>query len=234
MIDPDSSLGELAAEAPLRCALFERLRFDYCCGGGQTLSQACEQRGLDVETVRRMLEALEETRHDQHAADARDWRQSSIGELCDHIVTSHHDRMRAELPRIEELVCTVARVHGERRSELHFLKRLFVTIRKDLESHMDSEEGVLFPACRAAEASGTEVDRDLLAAHEREHASTGDAIAALSDLTNGYDATDALCRTHGSLLEALRQFELDLHRHIHEENNILFQRARELAGASVR
>jgi iron-sulfur cluster repair protein YtfE (RIC family) len=41
-----------------------------------------------------------------------------------------------------------------------------------------------------------------------------------------YDTSRALCRAHGTLLQALQSFELDLHRHIHEERNILFPHAR--------
>jgi hypothetical protein len=56
---------------------------------------------------------------------------------------------------------------------------------------------------------------------------------ALRDLSGDYDAEHALCATHRALLEALAAFELDLHQHIHEENNVLLPRVRELA-ADVR
>ena len=46
----------------------------------------------------------------------------------------------------------------------------------------------------------------------------------------GYGAQDrALCGTHRALLESLRELELDLHQHVHEENNILFPRVRAAA-----
>ncbi len=69
----------------------------------------------------------------------------------------------------------------------------------------------------------------LLVLHEQEHVDTGDALAALCKLAHGYDTDAALCRTHRSLLGALRHFELGLRQHIHEENNVLFPRARALA-----
>ena len=55
---------------------------------------------------------------------------------------------------------------------------------------------------------------------------------ALRDLSGDYDAEHALCGTHRALLEALAAFELDLHQHIHEENNVLLPRVRELAVAA--
>lgn len=229
MIDQDTSLGQLVAANPARAETFERLRLDYCCSGGQTLAQACERRGLDPETVSRMLEALESPSLDGRRLEQNDWRRASIAELCDHIVTAHHDRLRAELPRIEELLVTVVRVHGAQHHELHDLLRLFKSLRQELEAHIETEERVVFPACRAAEAGGAAVAEDVLALHEQEHEDTGDALVALRELAHDYDPAGALCGTHRRLLEAVHQLELDLHQHIHEENNVLFPRARALS-----
>jgi regulator of cell morphogenesis and NO signaling len=49
-------------------------------------------------------------------------------------------------------------------------------------------------------------------------------------LAGGYRTEDALCTTHRVLLESLAELERDLHRHIHEENNVLFPRLRERLG----
>lgn len=227
MIDPTASLGQLVAEWPTRAETFERLRLDYCCTGGQTLAQACERRGLDPETVCRMLEALESSSlAERQHFERNDWRHVSIAELCDHIITVHHDTLRAELPRIDELLTTVVRVHGAQHHELPDLLRLYRSLRRELESHIETEERVVFPACRAAEAEGVAIDTDVLAVHEQEHTETGDALVALRELADDYDPRVALCGTHRRLLDALRRLELDLHQHIHEENNILFPRAR--------
>ena len=58
-IDATATLGSLVAERPARASLLERLHLDYCCGGAQTLREACVRRGLDAETVRAVLEALD-------------------------------------------------------------------------------------------------------------------------------------------------------------------------------
>lgn len=226
MIDPSSSLGALVAEQPSRAEVFERLRLDYCCGGAQTLAQACAHAGLDVETVARMLAAFDAPRPARAPVEDCDWRRASIGELCDHIVAAHHDWLRAELPRLDELVARVVRVHGTDHPELNDLQRLFVAMRRDLESHIDTEERVVFPACRAVAAGRAAVDERALASREREHIATGDALAALRELTQDYDPDAAFCRTYRKLLDSLGRLELDLHQHIHEENNLLFPRAR--------
>jgi regulator of cell morphogenesis and NO signaling len=47
-------------------------------------------------------------------------------------------------------------------------------------------------------------------------------------LVGDYDPQQAVCSTHRALLDALAAFELDLHQHFHEENNVLLPRVREL------
>lgn len=231
-IEATASLVELVTERPARMPIFERLRLDYCCGGSQTLAQACDARGLDVDTVQRLLAALEQGEQPVGSVEERDWRQASIGELCDHIVSVHHNGLRGELPRIAELLATVVRVHGKGRPELELTERAFAALRAELEHHLQEEEQVLFPACRALEREDAAVDIALIERHEAEHVGVGRGLAALRELAGGYDASRALCSTHRSLLEALRHFEADLHQHVHEENNVLFPRVRELAAGS--
>lgn len=237
-IEPTASLAELAAERPARAKLFEALRLDYCCGGSQSLEEACAERGLDAATVGVLLDSLEAEAAALDPVEERDWRQASVGELCDHIVSVHHEGLREELPRIAELLATVVRVHGAERPELEITERTFAALRAELEPHLTEEEESLFPACRAldgeaAEASAlasfdvAEVER-----HQAEHAEVGHRLGALRELAGGYDDAQALCSTHRALLEALRAFEADLHRHVHEENNVLFPRVRELAAAN--
>lgn len=232
-VEQSSSLAELVTERPSRAQLFERLRFDYCCGGAQTLADACARRGLDAATVRALLEALDEDGSQVDSPEARDWRQAGIGELCDHIVSVHHEGVRRELPQIAELLATVVRVHGEGRPELAEIERVFGGVGDDLARHLKEEEEVLFPACRELERAGGDaaaVDGALIERHEAEHSGVGEGLARLRELAGDYDASQALCGTHRALLAALHHFESDLHQHVHEENNVLFPRVRELAG----
>jgi regulator of cell morphogenesis and NO signaling len=235
-IDQTASLAELVAERPSRARFFERLRLDYCCGGSQSLADACRDRGLDAGTVGELLEALDEDGPRADPPEERDWRQASIGELCDHILSAHHEGLRRELPQISELLATVVRVHGEGRDELEEAQLVFAGIRGELEHHLELEERELVPAIRALEADGpaaAAIDGTLIDRHEAEHLGVGEGLVRLRDLGNGYDTSAALCGTHRALLDALLHFESDLHQHVHEENNILFPRVRELAGLAA-
>lgn len=228
-IEPTRTLGALVAEQPARAAVFERLRLDYCCGGTQTLAGACREHGLELDAVQAALETSDAGGIDGGGCGERDWRDGSLGELCAHIVAVHHDGLRAAFPRIEGLLATVVRVHGAGHAELREVQEAFRQLRAELEPHLEREENVLFAACRELELGGAAVDEGLLSEHEREHAATGDALMPLRVLAGGYDPDSALCNTHRALLDELAAFERDLHRHVHEENNILMPLARQIA-----
>ncbi|HJS93023.1 MAG TPA: iron-sulfur cluster repair di-iron protein [Solirubrobacteraceae bacterium] len=224
-LSPDTTLATLVAEHPARAQLFEELHLDYCCGGGQTLADACTKQGLDLDAVQAALRRLEDAGTDDDVENT-DWRDVGVVALCDHIVSVHHDRLREAFPRIAGLLSTVVRVHGDREPRLSEVRRVFAEIQAELEPHLASEEDELFPACIAWEQHGTPVDTETIDEHEREHAGVGDALAVLRDLCHDYDRQAALCNTHRTLLDALEAFEQDLHRHVHEENNILLTRVR--------
>jgi regulator of cell morphogenesis and NO signaling len=216
MIDPSRTVADLVLEQPSRARVFEELGVDYCCGGKQSLSAACDARGLVVDDAVSALESVAEM-----PAGERDWASAPLAELCDHIVTAHHDRLRDELPRLDGLLEKVVRAHGDERPQLSELRDTFAALRSELEEHLATEESQLFPLVR----SGGPYDAEQVAALEHEHAWAGAALAKLRELSDGYDLDRALCNTHRATLDGLRELELDLHQHIHEENNVLFPRA---------
>ncbi len=155
-----------------------------------------------------------------------DWSQTPLTELCDHIVEAHHGFLRRELPRLSTLLEKVERAHAAQSPALHEVRTVFEELRAELESHTEEEERVVFPACRKLEA-GTGGDDELesrFATLVSEHEAAGAHLERLSELTGHFEVAQASCNTHRAALDALRELELDLHEHIHEENNILFPR----------
>jgi regulator of cell morphogenesis and NO signaling len=216
-----TTVAELVVDRPSRARLFEELGLDYCCGGKRSLGAACEARGLDAETVVALLNA------DVGASTGAptDWSQAPLGDLCDHIVDTHHAFLRRELPRLTTLWEKVEHAHGAESPAAHDVRTTFEQLRAELERHTDEEEQAFFPRLRnqdgrlADEALALEV-----AALEFEHESAGALLARLGELTGGYDTAHALCNTHRAAIDGLHDLEQDLHEHIHEENNILFPR----------
>ena len=222
-VDLERSLAELVLERPSTARTLERLGLDYCCGGQRSLRESCVDRGLDPGTVAVFLEH----ELDPVGLEARDWPSAPLADLCAHIVEEHHARLRWELPRLSELAERAASVHGEVQPELHELRDELEQLRAELEEHIAEEEQELFPAL----AAGKPLDRAEFEQLRLEHDGTGARLRRLRELAGDYATEDALCATHRALLQGLHGLELDLHQHVHEENNILFPRALVAAGA---
>lgn len=220
----DRPVGQLVAEKPARSRVFERWGIDYCCGGKKTLFETCEIRAIDSNDIVRDLENSDSDSASETAA--LDLRAVPLGQLCDHIVKTHHGYLREALPRLSMLIEKVADRHGSNDRRLIDLKNLFARFRADMTSHMAKEEHILFPMIEALENDTS--DRGIeypIRAMLAEHDNAGADVAEMRSLTNGFSPTPEACNTYRAMLHGLAELETDLHQHVHKENNILFPRA---------
>ncbi|HKL88948.1 MAG TPA: iron-sulfur cluster repair di-iron protein [Salinibacter sp.] len=228
-LSADTPVAELVTDQPDRARIFEELGIDYCCGGDHSLAEACRKNDLDPETVVRMLNATVQS----GTSPSKDWTNASLGSLMDHIVETHHDYLRSELPRLEQLLSRVVQAHGSEVPWLDPTLEVFQTLKLDLETHMMSEEERVFPSIRALttdeDAPGTDLDENGIDKMVREHDDAGTALERLRDLTNGFTPPAGACPKFRAALDGLDELETDMHQHVHKENNILFPRARALA-----
>lgn len=226
------TVRELATEIPNATRTFEKLGIDYCCGGSKSLSDACIHARVPVETV---LEALEQGGVKANEPAIQDFTMAPLTDLVEHIITTHHSYVKQELPRLSQLLHKVVSVHGKRRPELLLIQKAFHGMAEELSSHLMKEEHVLFPYIVAMEdaidhakpksrpAFGTVGNPVHMM--ELEHDAAGDALKEISRLTSNYTPPEDACFSYKTLYTALKEFEADLHQHIHLENNILFPRA---------
>jgi regulator of cell morphogenesis and NO signaling len=224
----DRRVGELVAEDYSRAAVFQRFGIDFCCGGGRTLRTACERAGVEYEEVsREMTEAMNRATATDPSADARSW---PLVELIEHIVTEHHAYVRNTIPVLQQFTSKVAHVHGERHNELHEIRVLVEALGRELERHMEEEETGLFPQiANLASRTGAVELPAVLVPLEDDHDRAGALMARIRELSQGFAPPADACTTYRAAFVKLREFEADLHRHVHLENNILFPRARSAA-----
>lgn len=229
-VSPDTPVADLVTDQPGRARIFEELGIDYCCGGDHSLAEACRQNDLDPDTVVRMLDATLTS----GPSDTQDWSEADLGLLIDHIVDTHHEYLRDELPRLEQLLDRVTSAHGAEHSWLDPTMEVFQTLKLDVETHIMSEEQRVFPSIRALESDESDsdtagLDEDGIEKMIREHDDSGTALERLRELTNGFTPPDDACPKFRAAMKGLEELETDMHRHIHKENNILFPRARAMA-----
>jgi regulator of cell morphogenesis and NO signaling len=236
-LDATKTVREFAAEFPNATRIFEKLGIDYCCGGHKPLREACVQARIPLESV---LHSLEDGAAPavQTSAEAKNFQSATLSELIAHICIVHHAYVKQEIPRLQQLLSKVVAVHCANHPELAAVQRTFGELSSELLSHMMKEEMVLFPYIEKLEESVTHQRRAPQAPFgpisnpvhmmELEHESAGNALREIRMLTGVYTPPESACFSYKTLYSALKDFEADLHQHIHLENNILFPRAVEL------
>ena len=228
-IDENTTLGELVNAHPQLARELEHRGLDYCCRGGRTLAEACDTAGLDQRALVTELTALT-----RRPTVVEDWTTMTATELVDHIVTTHHQNLWAELPRLTDLVEKVARVHSASHPELREVEAVFDDLRTDLEPHMLKEERVLFPMIRELSIATVAPTfhcgtlRNPISVMLAEHDRAGTLLAQLRDLTQGYAPPVDACASYEACYRGLAELETDTHLHIHKENNLLFPMVVEL------
>ncbi|MEX2116906.1 MAG: iron-sulfur cluster repair di-iron protein [Bacteroidota bacterium] len=227
----NSTLKSIVTEDFRAAAVFEKYSLDFCCGGGVTIDEACSKKNIDPAPVYEELGRLD----GNPKGDTPHFSAWPADELITYIVNVHHRYVREAIPALLAHTQKVAVVHGERHPEVIAVAQHFETVAKDMMAHMMKEEHVLFPYIeqlvkvkRGSEALRTPPFGNVqnpIRMMEAEHQAAGGELATVRMLTNNYIAPEDACMTYRVSFQELQQFEEDLHRHVHLENNILFPKA---------
>ncbi|MEO7124979.1 MAG: iron-sulfur cluster repair di-iron protein [Nakamurella sp.] len=224
-ISTTASLGDLVTEDSRRSRILEKFGLDYCCNGADSLADASKAAGVDIDALISALDLPD-------AAQASATAAGNNASLAHDIIDTHHAYMWEEMPRLSALVEKVYRVHGERHAELEQVHAAFFKAVAALEPHMTTEERSVFPTISKLEkGQPASSAADLPATLDKlvdEHQEVGDLFHEIKRLTNDYTWPEDGCNSYKMMLEVLSEMELDLHEHIHKENNILFPAARKL------
>jgi regulator of cell morphogenesis and NO signaling len=229
----EKKLSEIVLGDVRTIAVFNEFGIDYCCGGKRSLALACKQKGVDVAAVEARLVAASQAPATE--AIVEDYAKWPVDELALHIVHKHHRYVETRLPELLRLIDKVAERHGPEHAELLEIKSIFHGVAEELTGHMKKEELILFPWIkRLGMVERGEIDYVMppfgsvanpIQMMEREHVDAGDGMARIRVLTNHYVLPAGACMSYWQTYEYLKEFEADLHLHVHLENNLLFPQA---------
>jgi regulator of cell morphogenesis and NO signaling len=138
------------------------------------------------------------------------------------------------MPFLQQKLQKLCDVHGDNHPELFEVNASFTDASNNLTAHMKKEELILFPHIRQLEkyrleggARPANIGLTSSAIHqmEAEHQVEGERFMKLSEMTKNYEVPKDGCNTFTVTYKTLEEFENDLHRHIHLENNVLFPKS---------
>jgi regulator of cell morphogenesis and NO signaling len=225
------TIGFLVAQDYRTAQVFEKYGMDFCCGGQVALSEACQQQGVDIA---QLLQELQQAAS-QPIDRSQNFAAWELPFLADYIANTHHAYLRENTANIAAYARKISEVHGAHHPEVIEIAVIFDTIATDLTLHLREEEEVLFPAIRKIDGlikAGAVPDsgeitalRATIKTLTHEHDEIGAAIHAIRRLANNYKIPFGVCNTFTVTYRKLQEFEDDLHKHVHLENNILFLKA---------
>lgn len=230
----DNIIGDLVAEDYRAASVFGNYGIDFCCQGNRTINDACEKKGIDSSKVVRDLNEILSAK----SSGSIDYRSWPLDLLADYVEKKHHRYVENKIPIIKQYLDKICKVHGKHHPELFKINELFIESAGELTKHMKKEELVLFPFIRkmvAHQSNGTEMIAPSFGSVENpvemmmhEHTAEGERFREIEELSSGYNPPAEACNTYRVSFAMLKEFEEDLHLHIHIENNILFPKSIEL------
>lgn len=229
----EQTLASIVSSNHQAVPVLEKYHLDFCCKGKRTLAEACTEKGLPVETIAEELE----NRMKAEQGKILPFGSMTAEQLISYILIHHHFYVKQSMPTILSHLEKVAMKHGERFPYMTEVLYLFRSIQEEMTMHMHKEEVILFPRIKEIEAvSSIKQKRNFTEGYiagpiqvmETEHDHAGELLYRIRELTNGYTAPADACTTFKVSLAELKEFEEDLHRHVHLENNLLFPLAEKM------
>jgi len=225
----NTQVGQIVAQNFRTAKVFSSHGIDFCCNGGISLQAACQKLDIDQEVV------IKELKDALNVPLAENFRDMPMDELTRYIQEVHHTYIRNTIPALTSYLKKIAAVHGQSHPELLEVRDLFLLSAEELLKHMSKEEKILFPYIqemsrahqenRAYAQSKFGHVKNPIAMMNEEHETEGDRFKKIAELTNNYSLPNDACQTYKVAFSLLQEFEQDLHKHIHLENNILFPSA---------
>ncbi|MBS1558890.1 MAG: iron-sulfur cluster repair di-iron protein [Bacteroidetes bacterium] len=230
-ITKETIVGDLVAQDYRTASVFKQSGIDFCCNGNRSVEEACEKKKIDSAAL---IAKLEEVTRQSNGGSV-DYNAWPLDLLADYIEKKHHRYVDAKILEITPFLQKVARVHGDRHPELLEVEQLFHDSAGELTVHMKKEELMLFPYIRkmvkAQHENNTSVQapfgtvQNPIQMMMHDHDAEGERFRKIAALTNNYTPPADACNTYRVTFSLLKEYEEDLHLHIHLENNILFPKS---------
>ncbi len=230
----EKPIGQIVAEDYRTAQIFKNHKIDFCCQGNRSIQDAANKKKIDAQVLINEIKEVQLGEQDG-TIDFKSW---PLDLLADYIEKKHHRYVEERIPVLKPYLEKLCRVHGERHPELFEITEHFNKSAGELAAHMKKEEIILFPAIRKmvqAKQTGKKLEKPHFGTVQNpiqmmmaEHETEGERFRLIDELSNNYTPPQDACNTYRVTLALLQEFENDLHRHIHLENNILFPKAAEL------
>ncbi len=223
----NKTIEEIIGANFTRATVFENFSIDYTLWMHETLAKVCSYYVVELPIL---VFALESVRNEPLQLD---FQAFDIPALIAYLVNTHHDYAKSKLPHLKNNIKKLV----EKEGSLPGFYEAFEKFSIDLKKHILLEEKVIFPHILAMfnqyqnfdyESSKKLLDdqsADLLSAS---HTKDDDEMAELKILSASFSFKDTDSIDYKIIMTDLSHLEKDIHSHANIEDNILFQKARNI------
>lgn len=227
------TLADLAIHIPASIRLFEKYDFDYYQNGKQTFKEACQEKGLSFSEIDAELNCLQNESKETYPLTLEDM---SIDTLIDFINGQYHSSEAEVLNFIHSNIQKLINDENCGGLLLNLLKDIeqkFRELMVKLIQHCEKEDQILFPYIRKlfelcrhkseiSSSRSISIIKNPIRMLEEEHVQAANILSELKKATDNFTAPLSSPKEYATLMERMKEFEKELHMHLHIENNILF------------
>lgn len=226
------TISEIVKSDYRAAGVLEHFGIDFFSAGSMTIPEVCTSQHIDRKAIEQALDDL--NTHPGHQDPHWNYAEWDTRFLVDFIVHAHHNYIRETVPELLRLGIRVAGESG-RPGAAHRLRMLSQDLMDDITRHLDLEEEVIFPYIVDLETALRE-NRAFVAPRfgrvespigevERMHSRALELLQEIRTQSGHYEIPENATPDRKAWLALLKEFDADLHLHLHLENNILFPRA---------
>ncbi|MFL5753424.1 MAG: hemerythrin domain-containing protein [Bacteroidia bacterium] len=232
------TLAELAIHIPASIVLFEKYGLDYYQCGQRVFEEVCLQEGLSHEELEKEMSRLQSEMQTAYPVTLA---EMDIGGLIDFLNGQYHSDEKQALSEIHSQIRQL--LDGDLpeniKVSLTEIEKNFLLLSRKLLEHCHKEDLVIFPYMRRLSELRRKkmpvlaypelaLIRNPLSILEDENEDTLRILAGIKNTAKGFLSPPDASGEYMQLMVSFKEFERDLHIHLHIENNILFPRVKEL------
>jgi len=216
----DLTINDILKQYPFAITILEEKGIPYYKFGHQKLSEINPEAKSIYEEIKLSEQLL------VNPLRTNQW---SISFTIDYIENNHHTYVKETIPELEDLIDHLVQTHSDTHPQLPMIKERFSEFKSELFDHMNDEESIVFPSYKKLEIAlkdGKLKDvkdfDDAITWMEEDHILTGTSLKSMRNFCNNYISPPDSSPGFKVLFEEMKKIEIDMHFHMHLENNVLF------------
>ncbi len=213
-------------------SVLDKYNIDYLFNGNISLAVVSAKNAISLTQLKKELNKILNNKN-LYADNYNDW---DIQTLTNYIIQNHHTYVRETIIKIKNKVEELGDSNAN--EFINKITNLFQQLSKEMENHMKKEETISFPyikyllSCKKYNER-PKIRRDgsikkNLITLENEHASACNALIKIKEIIRKYSLLNSDKIAMTELSELIIEFDNDLKKHVHLENNILFPKIENL------